>query len=146
MVPQANDPAAIPNFGQLYSKTVTTDPITDQALFWETGTGLVQQLTVNFAPLVSSNGYTFIPGGLIIQWGIVSPPGTSGSVVFTTAGNINFDNNIFGVFLQLLRTDGSANESAVISTKTVAFTKTGFGYATTASGSSTILYWVAIGN
>lgn len=68
MVPQAGNPAAIPGYGQLFGKTVNSFT-NDEALFYETGNGLVQQLTVNLTPLATTTGYTFIPGGIIVQWG-----------------------------------------------------------------------------
>src|ERR1700690_80686 len=55
MVPQGSDPGAVTGYGQLYSKTIN-DVTTDQALFWETGAGLVAQLTTNFAPVAEEDG------------------------------------------------------------------------------------------
>lgn len=68
VVPQGSNPGAVAGYGQLFSKTVNSYT-NDQALFWETGGGLVQQLTVNLTPSTATNGYTFLPGGLIMQWG-----------------------------------------------------------------------------
>lgn len=68
VVPQGSNPGAVAGYGQLFSKTVNSYT-NDQALFWETGAGLVQQLTVNLTPSTATNGYTFLPGGFIMQWG-----------------------------------------------------------------------------
>jgi hypothetical protein len=71
-VPQGSDPTKVSGYGQLYSKKIN-DVANDEALFWRTGEGgLIQQLTVNLTPLASTNGYTFLPGGFIMQWGTVA--------------------------------------------------------------------------
>lgn len=107
--------------------------------------GTFYHLTANITPLSTTNGYSFLPGSpfpSIIQWGIVSPPGTFGTVLFATA-NMNFPNNVFQVHLTLLK--NTVNETAVVDQATPP-TTTEFSYLTTASGASTSLYWFAIGN
>lgn len=69
MVPQGGDPAALPGFGQLYSKTSGGD----QELFFESGGGVITQLTGGVAPSPNPNGFTFLPGGILLQWGTVAP-------------------------------------------------------------------------
>lgn len=139
MVPQAANPATIAGYGQLFSKTVNAD----QALFWKTGNGLVQQLTTNITPSAATNGYTFLPGGLILQWG--SATRASGvPVVFTVEGDIKFPNNCFSV---------QATVQSNSSSRRFIYTS---GYLTTqfiptiidASGStsSATFTWWAIGN
>lgn len=85
VVPQGSNPAAVAGYGQLFSKTITSGA-NDQALFWETGGGLIQQLTVNITPSASANGYTFLPGGLIMQWGFRSGAFSGGSAT----GSVTF--------------------------------------------------------
>jgi hypothetical protein len=139
-VPQGNNPAAIAGYGQLFSKTINSFT-NDQALFWETGGGLIQQLTVNLTPSAATNGYTFLPGGIILQWGVVNNPGSSGTVQFAT-NNIDFPNNFFSV-QTCLRYDGPHSAAAVFVNG--APTKSQFAYTITVSG-TTALYWFAIGN
>ena len=43
------------------------------------------QLTTAIVPLVATSGYSFIPGGMIIQWGQVNFSGSTGVVNFPTA-------------------------------------------------------------
>lgn len=94
MVPQAGNPSAVVGYGQLYSRTVNSFT-NDQALFWETGGGLIQQLTTNITPLYSGNGYTFLPGGFIIQWGVTVSTAVSGSTFF----NVPFQTSCLNIQL-----------------------------------------------
>ncbi len=140
-VPQSGNPSAIAGYGQLYSKSIN-DVTTDTALFWETGAGLIQQLTTNVTPSASSNGYSFLPGGIIMQWGIKNSPGTSGTVTFSAA-NIAFPNNLFNVQIAFQRTTSNNTQFAYIDS-TQPFTKAQFNYI--ASSGIVNLYWFAIGN
>lgn len=85
VVPQGGNPPAVGGYGQLYSKTINSFT-NDQALFWETGTGIVQQLTTNISPTNSgSNGYSFIAGGFIVQWMKVNNPSPGVQYFFPVA-------------------------------------------------------------
>jgi hypothetical protein len=87
MVPQGSDPAAVVGYGEAFCMTIDSFT-TDQALFWQTGAGLVQQLTVNLTPSATTNGYTFLPGALIMQWGtttVSSGSNVSFPIVFPNA-------------------------------------------------------------
>lgn len=147
IVPQAT-PAAVSGYGQLYSNT-TTDINTDTALFWETGsTSPVRnvQLTMNFVPKSNTNGFTFLPGGLILQWGTVSSAikNTSTNVNFATS-NMNFPNNCFGVTGSL--SAGTTSSTLTISKITGGTNKTAFNYFINSNSSQTIDFtWLAIGN
>jgi hypothetical protein len=140
-VPQGTNPPAVTGYGQLFSKTINSFT-TDQALFWETGAGLIQQLTVNLTPSATTNGYTFLPGGLIFQWGIVNFPPRNGTVTFATA-NISFPGNCFNVLTTMIGNSSGGNDVGVFSV-----TKTAFQWTFTGSSSSsyTGFYWTAIGN
>jgi len=96
MVPKGSNPSTVTGYGQLYSKTVNS-VISDTALFWKTGTGLTTQLTSNIVPVAAANGYSFLPGGIIMQWGTVSSRAANGVSPF----NINFPNNVFSVQLTM---------------------------------------------
>ena len=95
-VPQGSNPAPVAGYGQLFSKTINS-VTTDQAMFWETGNGLVMQMTANLTPVTGSSGVTFLPGGLILQYGSVSQSFSSGSTTGTTNFSIAFPNNLFFV-------------------------------------------------
>lgn len=148
LVPMAA-PAAISGYGQLFCTTVNDSITTDQELFYLTGGGLLIQLTRNFQPVVSSNGYTFLAGGLMMQWGVVNSPGGSGQVLFATS-NINFSTSLFSVQLTLKRKNAGIGTPpsgiAIIDTNAgKTFDKTQFNYLISTTGSDALL-WVALGN
>jgi hypothetical protein len=143
MVPQASNPAPVTNFGQLYSKTINSFT-TDQALFWETGAGLIQQLTTNLTPLATNSGYTFLPGGIIVQWGRV----TSTNSTFTLQNyNITFPNACFCVFAQIYGTGTEPSGAGTIDIRFSQVLAASFQWCMiTQSDKYTGFFWVAIGN
>lgn len=160
-----NGYTATTGFNQILSAQINDGINTDTALYSLTSGNRLQQLTRNFVPVPSSpNGYTFIPGGLILQWGFVngshamgSPPvnvfdaGDTGTVTFATS-NIAFPNSIINVFTQVYFTSTSSqgapsNSSAItISIDFATMTKTQFKWKFVGSGSSyTKFTWYALG-
>lgn len=140
LVPQGSDPVAIPGYGQLYSKTVNSFT-TDEALFWQTGMGLIAQLTVNLTPSGVTNGYTFIPGGLILQWGRVS----SGDDEGTTNFNITFPSNVFVVILTSTTSAETSHANGMYWQPSADLDKFTWVQASPAT-SQTGFAWFAIGN
>jgi len=140
MVPQAANPAPVAGYGQLYSRTISS--ITnDQALFWETGAGLIAQLTMNVTPQATLNGYTYLPGGILVQWGAIVSVAASG----TTNFNIPFPNNFFNIQLTAMvsSTSNHANGMYIQGVPTTAqFT---WNQADRAAAQTGFL-WYAIGN
>lgn len=66
-------PSTVATIGQIF-QTVSNDGWdTDTILWYKTGGSRLMQLTSNVTPSAATDGYTFIPGGLIIQWGYVTP-------------------------------------------------------------------------
>ena len=53
------------NIGAIYTKTVSGNP----ELFWKQTTAPAIQMTSG-SPNSNANGYTFLPGGMLMQWGI----------------------------------------------------------------------------
>lgn len=140
LIPQAA-PVTISGIGQLFDTTVNDGYNTDQELFFKTGGGLLIQLTRNFVPAANPNGYTFIPGGLILQWGIVNSPASTGKVKFVTS-NINFVTSLFGVWFNFSRNASGTDSFWIDSTKN--FDNTEFSWKAS-TGSADALYWIAIG-
>jgi len=135
MVPQGSDPQYVSGYGQLYSKIINSGGTTDTSLFWETSAGVIQQLTSNLTPSANTNGYTYLPGGIIIQWGqvvIVSSPQT-------IAFPFTFPNAVFSVV-----TGVNTNAVSTANTSTNAISNTGFQFYTTKTGSTN--FYIAIGN
>jgi hypothetical protein len=62
-------PATVAGIGQLFSSSVNDAINTDTGLYWLTGGGRQIALTRNLVPILAADGVTFLPGGLILQWG-----------------------------------------------------------------------------
>lgn len=70
IVTGVNGPNATAGYGQLFGATVNDGQATDSSLYYLSGGGLLTQLTRNIQPLAATNGYTYLPGGLLLQWGV----------------------------------------------------------------------------
>lgn len=138
-VPQGANPLPIAGYGQLYSKTIN-DYTTDQALFWETGAGLIQQLTVNLTPSATANGYSFLPGGIILQWGTVNATGASN---VTVNFPITFPANCFNVQISRLHSSSSPGSNSMWVNTTPS---TSSFQIHNDDGHTWAYYWFAIGN
>lgn len=115
-------------------------------LFMDSATlaGPYQLTTVNATLPVAkfgaiNNGWTFLGGGLIMQYGSVNSPGGSGTVTFP----VTFPSSVYSVQLTLSRNASSTVVSAYVNSAS-AVGPSSFAYTATSSGSTT-LYWVAIG-
>lgn len=145
-VPQGSNPSPVAGYGQLFSKTINS-VTTDQALFWETGAGIVQQLTVNLTPAATTNGYTFLPGGIILQWGQSTSSSATQTIMFAT-NNIAFPNNCFNVQITLTSSGSAVTSGSNVvypGSGATAFNKTQFVFKY-AGASINGFFWVAIGN
>ena len=136
-----------PGYGQLFTQTLNDGSASSQQLFYQINNGvsdLVIPLTRNFLPAVGTNGsfpnngYTFLPGGFILQWGKTPSALTSYPVVLASQGNINFTTNAYSV----QATFGTV--STVNSPTITAIGPTGFTISW-ANGTSANTYWTAIG-
>jgi Putative tail fiber protein gp53-like, C-terminal len=144
---QAADPPNIAGVGQLYTKSAGNP--SQPALFYRPPTSAAGiQLTNLLLPVANTNGYTFLPGGLIFQWGTVTTAfsGSSsrtGGVVFSSA-NVGFPSNCFNVQATLSGTSGHADTLQINSVSAAGFSWqfTSVPNTTSYTGFS----WVAIGN
>lgn len=112
-------------------------------LFFARGTGIANPIQMtcgknNQLPFNNANGATFLPGGLLIQWGSFNP-NSSLAVVFPTP---------FQTAPYSIQLTGSADDNSTyrvfISTGSV--TATGFTVQATISSHLNPIYWMAIGN
>lgn len=144
--PPDNYPATMPavsaGIGLLCSPEINDGNATDTALYFQSGAGVVHQLTSNITPKASTNGYTYLPGGIILQWGLVTPMLLSGNVVFLAAGNIDFSSSIFSVVATLGPSSPAATSNGTVSIYNTS--TTGFSYTFTGSGYNRFR-WIAIG-
>lgn len=106
--------------------------------FWQNASGTVQ--LISGVPSVAASGYTFLPGGVIMQWGVVSAPsGTGGPFNFPIA----FPNNFFSMSLTMDRSSGSSTSYDIFLSGTPSTTQ--FSTNSGTSGSHNV-YFIAIGN
>lgn len=136
-------PPTTPGFGQLFSAQVNDGINTDQSLYWISGGGRTIPLTRNLTPVSATNGYTCLPGGLILQWGTFTAVSTTAT---SQSFNINFPNACFGVWANMQKL---TSQSSVDTVYCYGFNGAGpvsaFTYFSTSSGTRDI-NWVAVGN
>jgi len=81
MPEQAAAPASAVDEGALYTKQASA--ITN--LFWRLENSGTEVQMTNIAPSLAATGYTFLPGGLLLQWGRTTLTGASTTISFPTA-------------------------------------------------------------
>ena len=120
-VNQAGAPGVVANIGQLY--TLTSGGT--QQLFYETGGGTQYQLT-GLAALSAGNGYTTLPGGIILKWGKFLASGAD-PYTFTYAGIglPNYASATYAVTLQQASSLVTHRNFGVSTVSTAGFTATG---------------------
>jgi hypothetical protein len=107
------------------------------------------RLTGPGTPSATNNGYTFLAGGILLQWGIFTGAATSGTIDFSILPNIVFPNQVFMAVLTPKYNSGVA--TPIISTTYIidnaTFTNSGFGWtkAPLVTANYTGFYWIAIG-
>ncbi len=143
LVPMAT-PSPTVGYGQLFNATINDGINIDQTLYFLTGGGLLQQLTRNFVRSALQDGYTFLPGGLILMWGLATPIPLNGNLAVSfpkIQGSVAFPTSCFNVQLTGLRTN-NGGDGVFIDAGSV--TIDGF-IIRNGSGTITSAYWTAIG-
>lgn len=155
--PPKNQPiigyTATPGYGQVISAQIDDGINTDEALFYLTGGNRLIQLTRNFVPVANTNGYTMLPGGLILLWGFLNGShagffagGDTGTITFASS-NIAFPNSCFSVWLQGGYVNPTPTGVINFSVRTASISKTKFDWAFVgSSGAYNTMIWVALGN
>lgn len=135
-------PVATAGYGQLFSASIDDGINTDTALYFLTGGNRLIQLTRNFAPVASASGYTFLPGGLVMQWGLAT---VTGSLSISYA--IPLSAPAFSIQLTQFNSGVSSIVEflQVFATSSTAFTLRVIDSNGTVSGSPRTIYWTAIG-
>ncbi|MBE3085565.1 MAG: hypothetical protein IMZ64_05035 [Bacteroidetes bacterium] len=124
--------------GAIYTKDLGGSP----NLYWrKKSSGTEIQMTVNaVTPVVAANGSTFLPGGLMLQWGSLNAAsGESGDITFTPA----FSAIPYSINVSAQRTS-TANATPMFVSSTTVPTATKFRIVNTSSNAHTA-YWMAIG-
>lgn len=132
---QSPDPTCAASEGLLFFKTVSAK---SELMFDRDGIGAPFQLTSG-SPSALANGYTFLPGGLLLQWGTyTAPSGVSGNLSFpTTFGTV------YSVVVTINRgtsTSSSSYDLVLAATPTTTTFKVNSGFS-----SSHSFYMQAIG-
>ncbi len=143
-LPPLNIPAPVALTGEIFSSESNIGLGADSTLWWQSAAGKLAQMTVNLNPLALANGYTFIPGGLILQWGVVAPTSGDITVLFVTS-NIDFPKNCFNVQVTRQRAASSPGSSFSFWVDNASISITGFKVINNDAHSYGI-FWYAIGN
>ena len=140
-------PAPVANIGELFAAEINDGIDTDTAFYFQSGKGKVMQMTRNFVPVAANNGYTFLPGGLILQWGQITSTSSSFTTLNFSTNNKAFPNNCFAIYTQVYGSGSAPNGNATLEIRKSTVSKTGFEWAfVTNSAQYTGFFWAAIGN
>jgi len=144
IVPQAA-PATVAGIASIYSTTINSIS-NDQTLFYKTGAGNVIQLTRNFVPLAANHGYTFLPGGLMLQWGRQNAAGGATSTSLITFATLNkaFPTSCFAVWATPFYSS-APNGNGTIAIGTISATSFAYTAYFNSSANYSGFYWTAIG-
>ncbi len=141
-------PTTTPGFGILYDAETNDGIDTDQTLYFKTGDGKNIQLTRNVLPLATDNGYSYLPGGFIISWGVQLLGGETqqaGTVAFPQ----QFTTDCFTIQLTLVSRASPSTSSSDNTVSVVNGTKNnlGFNYKYNGEGGTNYpsFFWLAIG-
>lgn len=136
---QQQDNGPFTDVGQFAVYTKAVGNITE-LFFRRPNSGTEIQMTPAIDPNPINNGQSFLPGGLLIQWGTTAaiPPGVSTPINFPNA----FSANAFTVIATMQKTASGNSQPVNIVQATI--TPTTFNLYHTASGPHSVC-WIAIG-
>ena len=150
MPEQASAPTTAANEGGLYTK-VGTSPAQTSLFYRGESSDFEYRLTRPIAASTGvfgnntayaanhTGGWTFLPGGLLLQYGARTTPGTSGTITFPVA----FTTAYYSITIGISRNASNSTQSVFVD-NSVAVSTSNFAYTSTSSGSDPI-YWMAIG-
>lgn len=132
------NPAAIADTMVMYSKS---DASGKTQLYTIDPDSHVTQISAAVAPLSAQNGYSWLPGGMLIQWGMIDAPvGDSGSFHFP----VSFSGVPYSIQLTFIRSAGTTGENFIYVTSGQT-TATRFRTTTVGTTGSHFAYYIAIG-
>ncbi len=131
--------------GTVYTKSVSSKA---QLFFSPGSSGNQYQLTAtdqaNFSTFAdNTTGWTFLPGGLILQYGkdSISTIGSATTITFP----YTFPSNVFSITFACINTQGNSPTANNIYVKDGSVTTSQFKAINSSSGGTTEIYWMAIG-
>jgi len=135
--PQGSGIATAADEGAIYTKDVGGSP----NLYWRRkSSGDQIQMTTNHTPSAAATGYTFLPGGLLMQWGTVSvSTGSSANITFPTA----FSVAPYSITANFIRSSTTTVHGLYILNGSVSTTK--FQTVSAGTTGNHNIYWMAIG-
>jgi hypothetical protein len=135
MPEQGSDPTTAVNQGGLYCKDIAGFT---RLVFRQENNGTIIQMT-GIDPVSATNGYTFLPGGLLLQWGTSAVNGAPAitNILFP----ITFPANCFNVSITPVRNVTNVDIVYLVAKNNVNFTA-----RNTSSSGITSINWIAIGN
>jgi hypothetical protein len=143
-MPNTTIPGTLANEGAIYTKNNIGTGNQSQMFFTSNAGGQEYQLTRAYdafsGSFGASQGWTFLPGNLIMQYGVKNNPGTSGIIIFANTG-FQFPQNIISVFVSVFQI-GQTGVARVVN----AYDVSAFNYAITSADANTQLFWWALGN
>jgi len=133
------NPAAIADAYLLFAKK---DGLGNKQLYVENSAGSVTSLTNNPFPVSAATGYSWLAGGLLIQWGYVTALAGGGStnINFAALGLPDFTGAPFSIQTQVRHNGYDDNAVACVT----AGATTGFTMKNSSSNARDF-YWTAIG-
>lgn len=140
----ASKPIPTPGANEAALYTKEANSITELYLRRESSGSEIQMSTGEVR--ANTRGYTFLPGGVILQWGIITSPSSGGTVTFTDSSGIDFPNNIWCLTTTAITKVGGTTTTHVAAPRKDTVLVTGFTYDWQASTSYVEFYWQAIGN
>jgi hypothetical protein len=144
--PPKNQPingyTATPGLGQILDAQINDGYDTDEALFFLTGGNKLSQLTSNIVPVNALLGYTYLPGGVILQWGTITT--TFNSQTQLVGFPKTFAKNIWNVSVTLSGGTNASSRRTLTVTTTSLSGFTAFLVDNTGGGYDGF-YWMAIG-
>lgn len=100
----------------------------------------------NITPVATTSGYTFLAGGIVVQWGQVTGIATATHVSGLTNFNVTFPNACFFVYTTPVPVASGVTSQATIGVANSSTTNFGWVYNKETGTSYTKFNWFAIGN
>jgi hypothetical protein len=136
LIEQPSDQVTAASEGVIYTK----DYNGSTNLFWRPeSNGTAVLLTNNLTPTAATNGYTFLPGRLVIQWGTQNIPSQTNTVIVF---NVPFASPAYNIQLSHSRATGGSPQSVWVVTGTLTNSQMTV-YSTTTNTNP--VFWMAIG-
>ena len=124
------DPTTSASQLAVYSKTVTQPELFIRG---QSAGTVIQMSNINFGTSAGNQGYTFLPGGIILLWGDATVNTSGTAVTFTKA----FPNNCFQVVVT-----PESNTARGIAENSISTT----GFTAFAANNGTVVHYIAVGN